>query len=62
MGIIDQLASHLDSLARTTPLNRYSLSIDGLEMTTDISVLSLEGKEQLNQPWQYYIDFTSANR
>ncbi|WP_081296712.1 MULTISPECIES: type VI secretion system Vgr family protein [unclassified Gilliamella] len=62
MGIIDQLASHLDSLARITPMNRYSFSIDGLDMTTEISVLSLEGKEQLNQPWQYCIDFTSTNR
>ncbi|MWP46017.1 type VI secretion system Vgr family protein [Gilliamella sp. Pas-s27] len=62
MGIIEQLASHVDLLGKTKPLNRYSLSIDGLEVTTEISVLSLEGKEQLNQPWKYTINFTSQNK
>ncbi|WP_392563371.1 type VI secretion system tip protein VgrG [Orbus wheelerorum] len=40
--------------------NRYSLSIT--DMLSPISVLSIQGHEQLNQPWHYAITFTSRDK
>ncbi|WP_082264512.1 type VI secretion system Vgr family protein [Gilliamella sp. App2-1] len=62
MSIIEPFADGLSLLTRNTQLNNYSLSFDKLDASSDISVLTLEGKEQLNQPWQYCITFTSSDR
>lgn len=62
MSIIEQLTNNLSALAGNSPLNNYSLSIDKLNSTSDISVLSLEGKEELNYPWRYLVNFTSQNK
>ncbi|OCG29336.1 hypothetical protein A9G45_02010 [Gilliamella sp. HK2] len=40
--------------------NRYTLTVDGL--TAPISVLHVDGNEQLNQPWRYVITFTSPDK
>ena len=40
--------------------NRYTLNIDGLP--AEVSILQVEGIEQLNQPWHYTITFTSSNK
>jgi type VI secretion system secreted protein VgrG len=40
--------------------NRYTLTVDGL--TTPISVLHVDGDEQLNQPWRYVVTFTSPDK
>ena len=40
--------------------NRYTLNIDGL--SAEVSVLQVEGNEQLNQPWHYTITFTSSDK
>lgn len=43
-------------------LNHFSLSIDGFSLVSELSVLSVEGKEVLNQPWQYCINFTTQDK
>ncbi|SFC50642.1 hypothetical protein SAMN02745723_102533, partial [Pragia fontium DSM 5563 = ATCC 49100] len=40
-------------------LNRYQLAIDGL--STSLSVLSVQGREHLSEPWQYVIQFTAQH-
>ncbi|OCF93811.1 hypothetical protein A9G17_12155 [Gilliamella sp. wkB7] len=40
--------------------NRYTLNIDGL--SAEVSVLQVEGNEQLNQPWHYTITFTCSDK
>ena len=40
--------------------NHYTLNMDGLP--AEISILQVEGNEQLNQPWHYTITFTSSNK
>ena len=40
--------------------NRYTLNIDGLP--AEVSILEVEGNEQLNQPWHYTITFTSSDK
>ncbi|OTP92005.1 hypothetical protein B6D05_13145, partial [Gilliamella apicola] len=40
--------------------NRYTLNIDGLP--AEVSVLQVEGNEQLNQPWHYAITFTCSDK
>ncbi|WP_334324407.1 type VI secretion system Vgr family protein [Gilliamella apicola] len=40
--------------------NRYTLNIDGL--SAEVSILQVEGNEQLNQPWHYTITFTSSDK
>ncbi|MCX8691453.1 type VI secretion system tip protein VgrG [Gilliamella sp. B2776] len=40
--------------------NRYTLMVDNL--ISPISVIQVQGDEQLNQPWYYTIDFTSIDK
>ncbi|MBI0035850.1 type VI secretion system tip protein VgrG [Gilliamella sp. B14448G11] len=40
--------------------NRYTLNIDGLP--AEVSILQVEGNEQLNQPWHYTITFTCSDK
>ncbi|QYN47897.1 type VI secretion system Vgr family protein [Gilliamella sp. ESL0405] len=40
--------------------NRYTLTVDGLN--APVSVLKVNGEEQLNQPWQYTIEFTCTDK
>ncbi|OCF93256.1 hypothetical protein A9G17_09040 [Gilliamella sp. wkB7] len=40
--------------------NRYTLNIDGL--SAEVSILQVEGNEQLNQPWHYTITFTCSDK
>ena len=47
-------------LLSTVSHNRYTLTIDGL--SSPISILNVEGEEQLNQPWHYVITFTSSDK
>jgi type VI secretion system secreted protein VgrG len=51
-GLIDELkgVSH----------HRYTLTVEGLD--SPVSVLQVEGDEQLNQPWHYTITFTSPDK
>ncbi|OCG24919.1 hypothetical protein A9G45_10780 [Gilliamella sp. HK2] len=49
----------LDSLGGVSH-NRYTLTVDGL--TAPISVLHVDGDEQLNQPWHYVVTFTSPDK
>jgi type VI secretion system secreted protein VgrG len=42
--------------------NHYSLSIESLALSSNISILSIEGIEALNQPWQYIINFNSSDK
>ena len=44
----------------TVSHNRYTLTVDGL--LSPISILNVEGEEQLNQPWHYLIKFTSSDK
>jgi len=48
------------SLVNGVGHNRYTLNIDGL--STEVSILQVEGNEQLNQPWHYTITFTSSDK
>ena len=64
---MDQITNNLSSLSKKalvdTPVsNHYILSIDNVDATAEISVLSIEGKEELNQPWRYTINFNSPNK
>jgi len=52
------LAGNLTNLTNQNH-NRYTLSIFDLPLR--VSVLSMQGTEQLNQPWRYEIIFTSPN-
>jgi type VI secretion system secreted protein VgrG len=61
MSLIDPFADSLSLLTGKKTFNNYSLSFDKLDVSTEISVLSLQGKETLNQPWQYLIEFTSPD-
>ncbi|GKX63904.1 hypothetical protein SOASR032_24730 [Pragia fontium] len=40
-------------------MNRYQLAIDGL--SSSLSVLSVQGREHLSEPWQYVIQFTAQH-
>lgn len=55
------VADSFSSLVSNFSHNNYSLSIENIE-TSQISILSIEGHEHLNQPWQYTIHFTSQNK
>ena len=62
MNLQELLTESASSLIENSAQNNYSLSIDGVDLLTTISILSLEGKEELNQPWQYTIHFTTPNK
>ncbi|OTQ30545.1 type VI secretion system Vgr family protein [Gilliamella apicola] len=64
-NLINQLGNGLsrdlkNGLVNGAGHNRYTLNIDGLP--AEVSVLQVEGNEQLNQPWHYTITFTSSNK
>ena len=64
-NLISQLGNDLShglkhGLVNGAGHNRYTLNIDGL--LAEVSVLQVEGNEQLNQPWHYTITFTSSNK
>jgi type VI secretion system secreted protein VgrG len=61
MDVKKMLTTNLSSMKGDTALNHYSLSIDALGASLDISVLSVEGLEALNQPWKYIVSFNSAS-
>ena len=50
----------LNELTGEVSHNRYTLTVDNL--ISPISVLHVQGDEQLNQPWHYTIDFTSPDK
>ena len=62
MGTMEQLSSSLTSLSGQLSHNNYSLSVDGSDALSSISVVSIKGQERLNEPWQYQIDFTSEDK
>ena len=60
-GLTSGLSSGLkQGLVNRASHNRYTLNIDGL--SAEVSVLQVEGHEQLNQPWHYTITFTSSDK
>ncbi len=64
-NLMDQLGNGLNrglkqGLVNGAGHNRYTLNIDGLP--AEVSVLQVEGNEQLNQPWHYTITFTSSDK
>ncbi|WP_334322021.1 type VI secretion system Vgr family protein [Gilliamella apicola] len=62
MSIMEQLGDSLTSLSGHLSHNNYSLSVDGSDVLSSISVVSIKGHERLNEPWQYQIDFTSEDK
>ena len=62
MSTMEQLGDSLTSLSGHLSHNNYSLSVDGSEALSSISVVSIKGHERLNEPWQYQIDFTSEDK
>ena len=54
------LSERLVNGLSTVSDNRYTLTVDGL--LSPISILNVEGEEQLNQPWHYLITFTSSDK
>ncbi|MFQ1005297.1 type VI secretion system Vgr family protein [Gilliamella sp. CG22] len=50
----------LNELTGEVSHNRYTLTVDNL--ISPVSVLHVQGDEQLNQPWHYTIDFTSPDK
>lgn len=55
-GLADKLLGGLSDVSH----NRYTLTVDGLGLP--MSVLHVEGKALLNQPWYYTICFTSPDK
>ncbi|OTQ30715.1 type VI secretion system Vgr family protein [Gilliamella apicola] len=62
MSTMEQLSDSLTSLSGQLSHNNYSLSVDGFDALSSISVVSIKGQERLNEPWQYQIDFTSEDK
>ena len=62
MDRISSLINGIASLANSSQLNQYSLSIDHLDKLTTLSIYSIIGNESLNEPWHYEITFTSSNK
>ncbi len=62
MSTMEQLGDSLTSLSGHLSHNNYSLSVDGSDALSSISVVSIKGHERLNEPWQYQIDFTSEDK
>ncbi|MBI0035668.1 hypothetical protein H3S88_08315, partial [Gilliamella sp. B14448G11] len=64
-NLVNQLGNGLsrglkNGLVNGAGHNRYTLNIDGLP--AEVSILQVEGNEQLNQPWHYTITFTSSDK
>ncbi|WP_172398678.1 type VI secretion system Vgr family protein [Gilliamella apicola] len=64
-NLISQLGNGLsrglkNGLVNGAGHNRYTLNMDGLP--AEISILQVEGNEQLNQPWHYTITFTCLDK
>ena len=51
-----------NTLVASHPSNHYHSTIDGQPTTTTLSVLSLSGRGDLNQPWRYEINFTYTDK
>jgi Rhs element Vgr protein len=62
MTIIKQMENAVNTLVDSRPSNHYHLTIDGQPPTTTLSVLSISGREDLNQPWRYEINFTCTDK
>ena len=62
MDRINSLINGIGSLANSSQLNQYSLSIDQLNDLTMLSIYSIDGHESLSEPWYYKITFTSTNK
>lgn len=62
MATVEQVAGTLASVVSGVANNQYTLTIEGLNLSTRLSVLSLDGHEVLNQPWCYEITFTCADK
>ena len=62
MDTMEQLGDSLTLLSGHLSHNNYSLSVDGSDALSNISVVSIKGQERLNEPWQYQIDFTSEDK
>lgn len=62
MSTMEQLSDSLTSLSGQLSHNNYSLSVDGSDALSSISVVSIKGQERLNEPWQYQIDFTCEDK
>ncbi|WP_392560379.1 type VI secretion system Vgr family protein [Orbus mooreae] len=62
MATVEQVAGTLASVVSSVANNHYKLTIEGLNLSTRLSVLSLDGHEALNQPWRYEITFTSTDK
>ena len=65
INFMDQLGNGLSrglkqGLINGVGHNRYTLNIDGLP--AEVSILQVEGNEQLNQPWHYTMTFTSSDK
>jgi type VI secretion system secreted protein VgrG len=60
MGQLGGEFSHLMAGLGGVSHNRYTLTVD--ELTAPISVLHVDGDEQLNQPWRYVVTFTSPDK
>ena len=54
------ISTTLDQLGKLNRINQYTLTINNLIYS--ISVLSVTGKETLNQPWRYDIIFTCPDK
>ncbi|WP_294615543.1 type VI secretion system Vgr family protein [uncultured Gilliamella sp.] len=55
-----ELAGGLVGSLGGTSHNRYTLTVESV--SSPVSVLYIEGEEQLNQPWRYTISFTSSDK
>ncbi|PXV90066.1 type VI secretion system Vgr family protein [Gilliamella apicola] len=64
-NLVNQLGNGLsrglkNGLVNGAGHNRYTLNIE--DLPAEVSILQVEGNEQLNQPWYYTITFTSSNK
>jgi len=57
-----QMENAGNTLVASHPSNHYHSTIDGQPTTTTLSVLSLSGRGDLNQPWRYEINFTYTDK
>ena len=62
MIMTEQVVKPVTTLMGSHTHNRYQLAINDLPSTTTLSVLSISGREDLNQPWRYEINFTCTDK